>query len=76
MKCPECGNEMEKGYLYVRGLGGSLYWGSNKDTSFFSRRGLQQIDLSKMSVVSPAAQAVLEACKCATCRTVYFKAFQ
>ena len=76
MKCPECGNEMEKGYLYVRGFGGSLYWGSNKDTSFFSRRGLQQIDLSKMSVVSPAAQAVLEASQCGTCRAVYFKAFQ
>ena len=53
MKCPKCGNEMERGYLYVRGFGGSLYWGPGKDTSFFSRRGLQQIDLSKMSVVSP-----------------------
>ena len=76
MKCPECGNEMENGFLYVRGFGGSLCWGSNNDTRFFSRRGLEQIDLSKMSVVSPAAQAVLEAGKCGTCGTVYFKAFQ
>ena len=76
MKCSECGNEMDKGYLYVRGFGGSLFWGSNHDTSFFSRRGLQQIDLTKLSVVSPAAQAVLEAGKCGTCRMVCFKAFQ
>ena len=75
MKCPDCGNEMERGYLYVRGFGGSLYWSTKKDTSFFSRRGLQQIDLSKTSVVSPAAQAVLEAGKCAGCGTVHFKAF-
>jgi len=76
MKCPECKNEMERGYLYVRGFGGSLYRGARKDTSVFSRRGLQQIDLSKTSVVSPAAQAVLAAGKCATCGTVAFKAFQ
>jgi hypothetical protein len=75
MKCPECGNEMEKGYLYVRGLGGALYWGTKGDTSFLTRSGLQQIDLSKASVVSPAAQAVLNAAKCAACGTVHFKAF-
>ncbi len=74
MKCAECGTEMEGGYLYVRGFGGSLFWGKSKDTSFFSRRGLQQIDLSKISVISPAAQAVLEAGKCASCGTIYFKA--
>jgi hypothetical protein len=76
MKCPECGNEMERGYLYIRGLGGSLYWGSNSNTGFFSRRGLLQIDLSRISVVSPAAQAVLEAGRCGTCGTVHFRAFQ
>ncbi len=76
MKCPECGNEMEKGYLYVRGLGVALYWGTQGDTSFLSRKGLQQIDLSKTSVVSPAAQAVLKAGKCAACGTLHFKAFR
>ncbi len=73
MQCPECRNEMEKGYLYVRGFGGSLFWSTDKDTRFFSRRGLQQIDLSKISVIPPAAQAVLEAGKCATCGTIHFK---
>jgi hypothetical protein len=49
MKCAGCGNEMERGYLYVRGFGGRFHW---------------------------AAQAVLDAAKCATCGTVYFKAFK
>lgn len=74
MDCPHCKNEMENGYLYVRGLGGSLFWGTDKDTGFTSRRGLQQIDLEKISIVSPAAQAVIEAAKSAVCGTVAFQA--
>ena len=75
MKCAECGNEMETGFLYVRGFAGSLYWGTKGDTSFLSRKELQQIDLGKVSVVRPAAQAVVKAGKCAACGTVLFKAF-
>ena len=49
--CPECRNEMEAGYLYVRGLGGSLFWGPTKDVRFYSRRDLMQIDLGKLSAI-------------------------
>jgi hypothetical protein len=66
---------MEKGYLYVRGLGGSLFWGMKKDTRFYSRRELQQIDLGKLSLIRPAAQAVLDAAKCPRCGMISFKAF-
>jgi len=67
---------MEKGYLYVRGLGGSLFWSTEKNSGFFSRRGLQQIDLGKISALSPRAQAVIQAGKCGNCGTVSFRAFQ
>jgi hypothetical protein len=66
---------MGKGYLYVRGLGGSLLWGMKKDASFYSRRELEPIDLGKLSLTRPAAQAVLDAAKCARCGTISFKAF-
>jgi hypothetical protein len=72
--CPECKNEMEVGYLYVRGFGGSLFWGTRKDASFLSRRDLAQIDLGKLSVIPPRAQAVVPAGKCSKCGTVSFKA--
>lgn len=75
MKCPECAGEMQRGYLYVRGLGGALFWSDKKDTGFFSRRGLEQIDLSKISLIRPAAQAVVDAARCARCGIVSFKAF-
>ena len=72
--CPECRNEMEAGYLYVRGLGGSLFWGPTKGVRFYSRRDLMQIDLGKLSAIRPAAQAVLPAGKCSKCGMVSFKA--
>jgi Domain of unknown function (DUF6487) len=72
--CPECRNEMEAGYLYVRGLGGSLFWGRTKDARFYSRRDLMQIDLGKLIAIRPAAQAVLPAGKCSKCGMVSFKA--
>ena len=65
---------MEPGYLYVRGFGGSLFWGTTKDARFYSRRDLMQIDLGKPSAIRPAAQAVLPAGKCGKCRMVSFKA--
>jgi hypothetical protein len=74
MTCPECKNEMEAGFLYVRGFGGSLFWGTRKDAKFLSRRDLMQIDLGKLSVMRPRAQAVLPAGKCSKCGMVSFKA--
>jgi len=65
---------METGYLYVRGFGGSLFWGTTKETKFYSRRDLMQIDLGKLSAIRPAAQAVLPAGKCGKCGMVSFKA--
>ncbi len=74
MTCPECRNGMEAGYLYVRGFGGSLFWGTRKDARFYSRRELMQIDLGKLSAIRPAAQAVLPAGKCGKCGMISFKA--
>jgi len=65
---------METGYLYVRGFGGSLFWGTTKETKFYSRRDLMQIDLGKLSAIRPAAQAVLPAGKGGKCGMVSFKA--
>lgn len=73
MKCPECGQDMESGFIYVRGLGGSLFWSKSKDTGFMSRKGLEQIDLRKISVTGLAAQGVVPAERCATCAMVAFK---
>ena len=64
---------METGFMYVRGLGGSLFWSLAKDTRFFSRRGLEQVDLGRVSLVGTAAQAVLSAARCRTCATITFK---
>jgi hypothetical protein len=73
--CPECKNEMEAGYLYVRGFGGFYSAAQGKDAKFLSRRDLAQIDLGRLSVVRPRAQAVLPAGKCSKCGMVSFKAF-
>jgi len=66
---------MENGFLYVRGFAGSLYWGKTKDTKFLSRRELEQIDLSKLSLTGVSTQAVLAASRCLSCGTLAFKAF-
>lgn len=75
MNCPECGKEMGNGYLYIRGFGGSLLWGQTKDTGVLSRGGLEQIDLSKLSLTGVATQAVLAAVRCSGCGTLAFKGF-
>jgi hypothetical protein len=75
MNCPECTKEMENGFLYVRGFGGSLLWGKMKDIGLLSRRELQQIDLSKLSLTGVSTQAVLGASRCLSCGTLAFKAF-
>ncbi len=73
MNCPNCSNEMEKGFLYVRGFAGSLFWSTSGHVRFFSREGLQQIDLSRLSQTPTGAQAVLPASRCSTCSMIAFK---
>ena len=73
MKCPSCGKDMESGFIYVRGIGGSLFWSKSKDTRFFSRRGLEQIDLSKLSRTGTGTQAVLDAARCSSCTIIAFR---
>jgi hypothetical protein len=75
MICAECRNEMQAGYLYVRGVASALFWGTKNDVSFFSRSDLIQIDLGTVSTARPATQSVIPASKCGTCGTISFKAF-
>jgi hypothetical protein len=65
---------MEPGFLYIRGFGGSLFWSRSSDVPFYSRRGLDQIDLARLSTGGTATQAVVAATRCHTCFTVVFKA--
>ncbi len=74
MKCSACGTNMEPGFLYVRGLGGSLSWSRGKETRFFSRRGLEPINLSRLSLTPTGGQAVLTASRCPQCSLIAFKA--
>lgn len=60
--------------MYVRGFGGSLLWSKRGDTRFFSRRGLEIIDLGRLSQTRTGAQAVLPAARCPSCATLAFKA--
>jgi hypothetical protein len=73
--CPECKNEMDAGYLYIRGAGGALFWGTKKGVTFYKREGLTQIHLDNVSATRPATQAVIPATKCGGCGIVSFKAF-
>jgi hypothetical protein len=63
-----------RGLLYVRGAGGTLFWGTKKDLTFYKREGLTQIDLDKVSATRPATQAVIPATKCSACGILAFKA--
>ncbi len=73
MNCAICQTEMKNGALYVRGLGGSLYWSSRKDIGIFSKKGLSQIDLSKISITPVGKQAVIESWRCTACSMIMFK---
>lgn len=73
MNCAECGKEMEPGFVYVRGMGGSLFWSTDGDVRFPSKRGLEQLDLSKLSTTSIGAQAVVSASRCTQCGVVSFQ---
>jgi hypothetical protein len=73
MNCPACGKELESGFLYVRGVGGALFWSRTKDVGFLSRKGLEQIDLGAASVTGTGTQAVIESWRCGGCGTILFR---
>lgn len=72
MKCPKCEKKMEGGFVYVRGFGSALFWSQRKDARFWSRKGLEQIDLRAVSLTGIGAQAVIEAWRCADCKMLSF----
>jgi hypothetical protein len=73
MNCPKCGATMASGFLYVRGVGGALFWGESPDVGFLSRKGLEQIDLSAVSLAGTGTQAVIESWRCGGCGIVAFR---
>jgi len=73
MTCSSCGVSMESGFMYVRGFGGALFWSATKNTGFFSRRGLEQVDLDRISVTGTGAQAVVSAARCPSCGVIAFR---
>lgn len=73
MKCSACERDMDQGFMYVRGLGGALFWSRNKEARFWSRQGLEQVDLAAVSVTGVGAQAVLEAWRCGSCGLLTFR---
>ena len=73
MKCPACTEVMIEGFLYVRGIGGALFWSRSGTASFFSRKDLEQVDLRKASVKPVGAQAVLQAWSCRKCGMLAFR---
>ena len=72
--CPFCSAPLGETYLYVRGIGATLYRSSNPDVRFFSRSNLEQIRLDKISLTGTGAQAVIRALSCESCGSVSFKA--
>ena len=72
MKCPACSSDLGQGFLYVRGIGASLYWSEKGDATFLSRKDLEQIDLSKISRTPTGNQAVVPAWRCGACDLVMF----
>ncbi len=73
MNCPECSTEMELGFLYVRGMGSSLAWSSDPNVRFFSKKGLDIVNLTELSRTPTGGQAVLEAARCSGCNIVSFR---
>jgi hypothetical protein len=63
---------LEKGFLYVRGFGGSLFWSTTGSTRFFSKGNLEPINLGQLSTTPTGGQAVLEAWRCPDCELVAF----
>jgi hypothetical protein len=73
MLCPECNDQMDAGYLYVRGFGATLLWSASDSVSPVSRKGVTQIDLRGIGAVPSRQQAVVPACRCSTCGAIQFK---
>lgn len=73
MQCPACNSEMEKGYIYVRGLATALFWAKEKDIKLWSRKGLKQIHLQKSNSIQSNNQTVIEAGSCSQCERICFK---
>ena len=72
-KCPSCDKGLEKGFLYVRGLGAALFWAKQGDTKLLSRKNLEQINLGQISTTGTGGQAVVEAWLCPRCEFVCFR---
>jgi hypothetical protein len=72
LDCPSCSTALEKGFVYVRGIGGSLFWSPRGSTPFFSRKDLKQIDLGKLSITRTGGQAILNAWRCPSCHLIVF----
>ena len=72
MNCPSCNIAFEKGFVYVRGFGGSLFWSTSGTTRFFSRKKLEQINLDELSTVRIGGQAVVPAWRCPSCHLIAF----
>lgn len=72
-KCPFCSAPLQQAFLYVRGLGASLHQSAAAEVGPFSRKGLDQIDLTALSLTGTGAQAVLEAMACDDCGSLSFK---
>jgi hypothetical protein len=73
VKCPACSADLSEGFLYVRGIGGALFWSKSGTASFLSRESLEQVDLRKASVRPIGAQAVLPAWQCEKCGLFVFR---
>ena len=67
MTCPECQVQMDKGFLYVRGIGSSLARSSDPKIRFFSKKGLDLVNLTELSRTPTGGQAVLDASRCPHC---------
>jgi len=72
-KCPSCSSSLEKGFLYVRGIGAALHWSTRSDTKLMSRQNLEQIDLGQISATNAGGQAVVGAWLCPACDFVCFR---
>ena len=64
---------MDSGFLYVRGVGGSLFWSRTDTTGFLSHRDLEPIDLSRLSPGGTGTQAIVSAARCARCGLLAFQ---
>ena len=69
-RCPSCGDRLDQGYVYVRGMGAAMYWSEDGDLRFGSTQGLVQLDLQH--TVGGRNQATLPALRCHGCGFVGF----